>query len=129
MILKTIPNLIIGDLLRLLEIRELRFRTPVLVVMLLFPVHPESPTGLILIIPLLMGQAIITTIGFQHLVILIIQLLMGQADISITIGHQHRDLATVATTGGGAIMIGSRNCYSCVVYLVESFLERSENSS
>lgn len=115
MILKTIPNLIIGDLLRLLETRELRFRTPVLVVMLLFPVHPESPTGLILIIPLLMGQAIIITIDFQHPVILIIQLLMGHANISITIGRQHRDLVTVAVVGGEEIMTGSRHCYSCVI--------------
>lgn len=108
MILKTIHNLIIGELLQLLEIRELRFQNPVLVVMLLFLVHPESPTGLILIIPLLMGQAIISAIGFQHLVILNIQLLMGQANISISIGRQHHDLATLATIGGGEIMIGSR---------------------
>lgn len=115
MIRKTFLNPIIGDLLQLLEIRELRFLTSVVVVMLLVLVHLESPTGLTLILQLLMGQANIITIGFQHLVILIIQLLMGRANI-IIIGFQHLDLATVVTIGGGGIMIGSRNCRSCSVF-------------
>lgn len=53
--------------------------------MLLFLIHLESPTGLILIIQLFMGQAIIITIGFRLL-----------------------DLATTVMMGG-EIIIGSEN--------------------
>lgn len=86
MILKTVLNQLIENLLQLLEIRELRFQTWVQMVTFLYLVHPERPTDLILILSLFMGQTIIITIGYQHLVILTIQLLIVQAYIIITMG-------------------------------------------
>ncbi|PHU22881.1 hypothetical protein BC332_07988 [Capsicum chinense] len=57
---------------------------------------------------------IIITMVFQHLVILIIQLLMVQTIIIIIMDFQHHDLTTLVTIGG-EIMVGRRNCFSCVV--------------
>lgn len=86
MILKTFLDPMVGDLLQLLDIREPGHPTLVLVIILLFLIHLESPTGLILMI----------------------QLLMDQSNIIITIGFQLLDLAT-AVMMGEEIMNGNRN--------------------
>lgn len=65
-ILMTFLDQMVGDLLQLLEIREREHPTLVLVVILLFLIHLESPTGSTLMIQLLMDQSnIISTIDFQ----------------------------------------------------------------
>lgn len=93
MILKTSLNPMVGDLLQLLDIREPGHPTSVLVIILLFLIHLESPTGSTLTI----------------------QLLMDQSNIIITIGFQLRDLATVVMMGG-EIMNGNRNPLSSLFF-------------
>lgn len=93
MILKTSLDPMVGDLLQLLDIREPGHPTSVLVIILLFLIHLESPTGSTLTI----------------------QLLMDQSNIIITIGFQLRDLATVVMMGG-EIMNGNRNPLSSLFF-------------
>lgn len=96
-----------------------------------------------------MGQAIIITIGFQHLVILIFTLLIVQVCIIITMGFQHLVILIIqllmvqeiiiVTMGFSESQFGKINhnrqrnngwqpiLFLMCSYLVKSFFGRSEN--